>query len=64
METRVLLISSPSGGAWFEKVTLAELDKHIRILEERGCALRVLTVEEFDDLYNDIQKNFSPDCQD
>ena len=63
METRVLLISSP-GGAWFEQVPLTELDKHTRILEERGCALRVLTVEEFDDLYDDIQKNFSPDCQD
>lgn len=63
METRVLLISSP-GGAWFEQVTLTELDKHVRILEEKGCALRVLTVEEFDDLYDDLQKNLSPDCQD
>ena len=64
METRVLLVSSPGGGGFFEKVELAELDKHIKALEGLGCTVRALTLEEFDDLFNDLQKNLSPDCQD
>ena len=58
METFVILITRPDGDTRFEELTIAkeELDTFVDEMEERHCKVSIFTVDEFNQLYEDIQK--------